>query len=134
MEKFMIYYEPITKEKEGNIKSFTYVAEPIGNEYKLKVVEEIYSKEGNVNKLKVKEIYENVENVLKAIKSINFNLSIDTSKNEGLVIIKYGEKKIVANNLDSVSTIIDMFKIKDILTLTSEEFLNMKNLKKLVSN
>lgn len=133
MEKFMIYYEPITKEEEGDIKSFTYVAEPVENEYKVKVVEEFYSKDGTINKFKIKEMYKNVENIMEAIKTINFDLDIDNSKNEGLVIIKYGDKKIVSNNLDSVSTIIDMFKVKDILTLTAEEFVKMKNLKKLVS-
>ena len=126
MEKFMIYYEPIAEEKEGNIKSFTYSVEPIDNEYKLKIVEEYYNEEGNINKIKVKNYKKNIKDILDKINSINFNIKIDSSDSKGLLIIKYGDNKIVSNNLKNVDSIISMFNINNYLNMNINELQKVK--------
>lgn len=131
MEKFMIYYEPENDEKEGELKSFTYVAEPVGQEFKLKVVEEIYTTEGT-EKFKVKEMHNNLDEIFNKIKEINFNIKTKTTERDGVIIIKYGENKLVANSLKSVASIIDKFKVKELLRMTSSELLEIKNLKEFV--
>ena len=131
MEKFMIYYEPENNEKEGELKSFTYVAEPVGKEFKLKVVEEIYTNEGT-EKFKLKEMHNNLDEIFKKIKEINFNIKTNTKERDGVIIIKYGENKLVSNSLKSVSSIIDKFKVKELLNMTSKELLEIKNLKEFV--
>lgn len=132
MEKFMIYYEPIIEEKEGNIKSFTYSIEPIENEYKLKIVEEYYNEEGTVSKIKIKEYDKNIKEIIDVINSINFDIKLDTSNSEGLVIIKYGEKKIISNSLTTVSSILNIFNINKFLQMNIKELQTVQNIKETV--
>lgn len=122
MDKFKFYYEP---KGEFDIKSFTISIEEDENKrYKVKVLKEIFEN-GEVRKIKIKEVYDEIEKILEKINSIDFDK--ERNKNgENPVVVKYGEKRIETNSLDEISDICDLFKVNELLSNYIEEIDNIK--------
>lgn len=128
MERFQIYFK--MKNKNVHILTITRVDEET-NTYKLKKILEVYnSKNGTIEKHKIKEFKIGVDEIKQKIEKIDFNRKVTPviDYDKPYCQISYGDKKIQTSEILEIKDFLDIFNFMEIIEISKNEYGKVKNI------